>query len=281
MDYRMKKIILVLLSILLILSSVSCDNPEIGTSVTSGDITPPGDSIVLAPADKIIASIDGIDIPVYALRYFFVSAYKDFYEKNYSNISNFFNPNLPLHEQAPAHADYKEYPTWYDYFLSIAKRDLEYYIAFAVNAEKDGVSLTDEEKADIDKTVDEMEENAKSYEVSFSKYMEEFEMMGPGVTPETVKEVYYIFQLATKYSKIKYDSFAVTSDDIQKEFEKDKNTYSTVDYNIITIVPKYDATSTDEEKENAKKKAVEDADKFTSFIEAGSSFFVTKHTRNF
>ncbi len=272
MDNLMKKIILILLSVLLIISFVSCGNSS--TDSTSSDSTSsPANDIILAPADKTLASVDGIDISVYALRYFYVNAYKDFCEKNYSDISKYFDPSLPLHTQVPTHADYKEYATWYDYFLSMAKRDLEYYIAFAKDAKKDGISLTDEEKAAVDQSVAELEENAKSYDVSFAEYMEQFEMMGPGVTPETVKEVYYIFQLATKYSRVKYDSFEITSDDIQKEFEKDKKSYSTVDYSIITIVPKYDATSTDDEKETAKKKAVEDADKFTSYIESGKSFF--------
>ncbi len=270
----MKKTLLIILSLLLVISCIGCNNSQIDTTadtdVTAGS---PEDDITLADGDKIIASIEGIDISVYALRYFFVNAYRDFYQTNYSEISKYFDPSVPLREQVPTHADYKEYATWYDYFLSIGKRDLEYYIAFAIDAKKDGITLTDEEKAMVDASVADMEENAASYDATFSEYMEDFEMMGPGITPETVKEAYYIFQLATKYSKIKYDSFEITADDIEKEYLENKKLYSTVDYNIFTVVPKFDATSTDAEKETAKQEALAIADTFLSHIETGVDFY--------
>ena len=269
----MKKIVLILLSFLLVFSYIGCNNTQSDTTDTSNTPISPNDDITLADGDKIIASVDGIDISVYALRYFYVSAYRDFYQTNYSDISKYFDPNLPLRDQAPTHPDYKEYATWYDYFLSIAKRDLEYYVAFARDAKKDGVQLSAEEKESISATVAEMEENAASYDATFSEYMEDFEMMGPGVTPDTVKDAYSLFQLATKYSRIKYESFNVTATDIEKEYLENKKDYSTVDYNIITIVPKFDATSTDEEKETAKQEALGKADAFTSYIESGKDFY--------
>ena len=269
----MKKIILILLSFLLVFSYIGCDNTQSDTTDTSNTPISPNDDIILADGDKIIASVDGIDISVYALRYFFVNAYRDFYQKNYSEISKYFDPNIPLHDQTPTQADYKEYATWYDYFLSIGKRDLEYYVAFARDAKKDGVQLSDEEKESINASVAEMEENAKNYNATFSEYMEDFEMMGPGITPDTIKDAYYLFQLATKYSRIKYDSFNVTADDIEKEYLENKKDYSTVDYNIITIVPKFDVTSTDEEKDAAKQEALDKADAFVSYIESGTDFY--------
>lgn len=273
----MKKLILSFISIILILSIVSCSDTDSNTEDTSPSTVEipsyPHSDMTLTPPDKVIASVDGIDITAFALRYFFVSAYRDFYQTHYSELSSYFDPSIPLHDQVPNHSDYKNYATWYDYFLEIAKRDLEYYIAFASNAKKEGISLTAEEKASVDESVAQLEENASSYDISFSEYMDEFEMMGPGVTPQIIKDVYYIFQLATKYSKIKYDSFEITSGEIDAEYQKDKNAYSTVDYDVITIVPKYDATSTDAEKEAAKKQALEDADKFISYIEDGNSYF--------
>ncbi len=270
----MKKIVLILISFLLVFSYVGCNGSQTDTDSTDGSVTDsPKDDIILADGDKIIASVDGIDISVYALRYFFVSAYRDFYQTNYSDISKYFDPNVPLRDQVPTHPDYKEYATWYDYFLSVGKRDLEYYIAFARDAKKDGIELTDEEKASVDALIADMEENAKSYDATFSEYMEEFEMMGPGITTDTVREAYYLFQLATKYSKIKYDSFDITSDDIEKEYLENKKNYSTVDYNVFTVVPKFDATSTDEEKENAKQEALDKADTFISYVESGTDFY--------
>ena len=270
----MKKIILILLSFLLVFSCVGCNGSQADTDSTNGSETnSPENDITLADGDKIIASVDGIDISVYALRYFFVNAYKDFYQNNYSEITKYFDPNTPLRNQTPTHQDYKEYATWYDYFLTIGKRDLEYYIAFARDAKKDGIELTAEEKASVDASITDMEKNAESYNSTFSEYMENFEMMGPGVTADTVREAYYIFQLATKYSKIKYDSFNISLADIEKEYLENKKDYSTVDYNIFTVVPKFDATSTDQEKENAKQEALNKADTFISHIESGIDFY--------
>ena len=58
----------------------------------------------------------------------------------------------------------------------------------------------------------------------------------------------------------------------QKEYPENKKDYSTVDYNIITIVPKFDATSTEEEKETAKQEALDKAESFISHIESGKDY---------
>ena len=70
----------------------------------------------------------------------------------------------------------------------------------------------------------------------------------------------------------KYDSFEITDDDIKKEFEKNKNSYTVADYNVITITPKYDATSTEQQKQDAKNDALNKGDTFMSSVQSGTSF---------
>ena len=216
----MKKIILSAVCVILCVAMMSCTmNPS--STDTSADSQ--GNDSVLAPPSEILASYEGIDISVFALRYFFVHAYRDFQQTNYADISKYFDPALPLQNQVPAAEGYTEYPSWYDYFLSIAKRDLEYYITFAAEAKKDGVSLTDDEKASVDANVDSIVATAKGYGISFEEYVKDIEGMGAGVTPQIMKDTYYTLQLATKYLQTKYDSFEITDDDIKNEFEKNKN----------------------------------------------------------
>lgn len=272
----MKKNILSTICIILSIAMISCGNgtadDSTGADSAVNESVYPHSDMTLATPSEIIATYEGINVPVYALRYFFVNAYRDFYETNYADILSYFDPNVPLHDQVPTKEEYKDHPTWYDYFLSIAKRDLEYYLAFAAEATKNDISLTDAEKASVDQSVDSLVSTAEGYGLSFQEYMEDFEGMGPGITAQTVKDTYYILQLATKYLQHKYDTFEMTDDDIQKEYEENKNVYSVVDYNIITITPEYDATSSPEEIEDAKKDAVSKADAFIASLESGASF---------
>ncbi len=273
----MKKIITAALAVLLCLSFVSCmndvqDTTDIGTSDTQEKIVYPHEDMILASPGDTIANVGGIDIPVFALRYFFANTYSTFYSTNYEKIDSYFDPYVPLHDQVPKAEGYTDYATWYDYFLSEAKKELGYYLAFASAAKQNGLSLTDEEKAEVDSNIAQIEEEAKSYNMTFSEYMESFKMMGPDVTVDIMKETYYIFQLATKYSQQLYDGFEVGSDEIEKYFNEHKDLYTAVDYNILLITPEYDATSTEEETKKAKEKASAEADAFVEHINLGKTF---------
>ncbi len=230
------------------------------------------DDITLSAPDAALLEYDGVKLNVFALRYFFANAYTDFYQTNYSEITQYFDPTLPLHNQKPTQSKYSEYETWYDYFLSLAKRDLEYYLVFAAQAKKSGLTLTSEEISEVDENVNKIIENAKGYNISFAEYMEEFEMMGPDLTPEIVKETYYIFQLATKYSQKLYDEFNVTVDEVDAYFEEHKDHYSLVDYNLLMITPDFDATSSDSEVKAAKEKADKEATDFINYVKSGKTF---------
>ena len=265
----MKKIILSVICVVLAVAMLACSGESSSTDEVSNSDTV---DVTLAPPSETLATYEGIDISVFALRYFFVQAYRDFQQTHYTDISAYLDPTLPLQDQVPEADGYTDYQSWYDYFLSIAKRDLEYYIAFAAEAKKDGVSLTDEEKASVDANVDSIAATAKGYGLSFEEYMKDLEGMGEGVTPQIMKDTYYTLQLATKYLQTKYDSFEITDDDIKKEFEKNKNSYTVADYNVITITPKYDATSTEQQKQDAKNDALNKGDAFMSSVQSGTSF---------
>ncbi len=272
----MKKIILSVICVILSVAMISCtENSSSTDEVSTSNTDIFSDDKILASPSEILATYEGIDISVFALRYFFVQAYRDFQQAHYTDISAYLDPTLPLQDQIPTKEGYTDYKSWYDYFLSIAKRDLEYYIAFAAEAKKDGISLTDEEKASVDANVDSIAATAKGYGISFEEYMKDIEGMGAGVTPQLMKDTYYTLQLATKYLQIKYNSFEITDDDIKNEFEKNKNSYTVADYNIITITPKYDATSTEQQKQDAKNDALNKADTFITSLQSGTSFIDT------
>ena len=274
----MKKLLLVLICIILVVSAASCkiiinkpgsESTEQSTlSETAAGTTAPEDDFAYADLDAIVARTERQSIPVSTLRYFMMDQYSSFLNQYYYYLSYFgLDYTAPLHDQM---YDENEGTTWYDYFLSLGKSALEQYAKFAEMAIKEGIALDEEDIANIDEYIKNIETEAEKNSMTFEAYMSEY--MGEGMTKERIRAAVELSRLGYKYYLKIYDSIEVSEELIEKEYKENIGNYALVSYNEAYVKAIYDETNTDEEIEAAKKEANETALRFKSLVEGGKSF---------
>ena len=159
-----------------------------------------------------------------AMMSFFYNDYLMTFYNNYGGYLSYlnlsFSASLKL-QQFPASgglAGYilgEEYDgTWYDYFLDKVIENVEMYVTLCDAANKEGIKLDDEDRADIEENVKTIIESVKS---SYSTLGDWF---GRGVNENDIRRCYEMITLASKYSEYKYEKL---EDEIKAEEESGKN----------------------------------------------------------
>lgn len=173
-----------------------------------------------------------------------------------------------------------ETPTWADYFAYAAKQRAQYVKACVTAAEEIGLTLGDEQYAEIESTMKEYEEQIETYSeqagmtYSFSSYLKH--SYGDGVSKSVFKKILEEQQIAQLYQDTKTNEFKekITDKQIDKEYKNNLETYGVVSLRSYVIKAET-TTTTDEDGESkttvskeamaaAKKQAEELAAKATS-----------------
>lgn len=274
----MKKAIATLLLLSVIISALaSCDRATPADSDTNSEtqapeVTYPHSNIELAEGGAIIAHSDTLEIPTLYLKYFFADSYQTFCSEYSQSLSDYFDTDIPLHDQKPTAEGFTEYDTWYDYFLKIAKSSLEYYVSLYEQAVKNGVTLTQDEIDTIYDELDSYKEDADGYEMTFEEYMDERFGLGDGATYELMAEFLKMCQLGNKFGKSNYNATEFSDDEIEKVFQESKYDYLVADYRLLSIYPNCDISDSEEKIEQAKADAQKLAQDFIAYVKSGDSF---------
>ena len=85
--------------------------------------------------------------------------------------------------------------TWYDYFMDTVIENVEMYVTYANAAKKANITLSEEDKKEIDETVKELKDSLKSYKMTFA------DQYGKGVTERDVRKCYELIYLASNYGE--------------------------------------------------------------------------------
>ena len=151
--------------------------------------------------------------------------------------------------------------TWYDYFWSLVKEETEMYIIYANAAKANGITITDEDKAEIEETLKGIDTNLNSLGVSYADWY------GTGVNKGVARRCYELKYLAANFAeKLQADLEAEAEknqDGIVDYREEHKETFYTADCLTYTI-SKTSKGMTDEAFDNAVKAAKEAADKIAA-----------------
>jgi hypothetical protein len=112
----------------------------------------------------------------------------------------------------------------------------EQYLIYCEGATEAGVTLTDEEKAQIDEYMDGLQTMADYNGVSLTSYIHSW--IGTGVSQSDVRKAMEIYYLGTKYAEIKSEelSDAVTDEEIDQEVSDNKSSYYTTKYTYYNLV---------------------------------------------
>lgn len=114
------------------------------------------------------------------MSYFFYEEYRNFVNKNYDSIDDMgLSSNKSLKKQKSYYGD----GTWYDHFMTAATEKVKQKVALAEAAKSAGMSLGEEENAEIDRTLERKQNAADGRSESLREYLAF--MYGRGVTEKT------------------------------------------------------------------------------------------------
>ena len=134
--------------------------------------------------------------------------------------------------------------TWRDYFLQSAKTNMAQVKALTDYAKANGISLTEEEIAAVDASVDQLSESAKTAGYSSANNLLAANY-GNGVTTALVRQASLDTALASKvYSEV-YDALSYTDDELEAAYQAFNGEEDLFDFLLYTV------TATVEEGEEA------------------------------
>lgn len=111
--------------------------------------------------------------------------------------------------------------TWYDYFVNTAIENVEMYVTYANAAKAANITLSEEDKAEINETLKAMKDALKANGMTFA------DQYGKGVTEGDVRDCYELIYLASAYGEHMQDSFEA---ELKNEFSANKEENSLISY---------------------------------------------------
>ncbi len=148
----------------------------------------------------------------------------------------------------------EDFETWDDYITYSTFNSIQYFNILASEAEKAGVELTEHETEDIAAQIEELRTTATESGRTLNAYLRV--SYGSGINENNLEKWLLRDALAQKYAQEKEDELynSYTSEQINEEFNKNKNDYSFVDFRYYVF-----AVDAGEIKEGATEKEVKAA----------------------
>ena len=189
--------------------------------------------------NKIAAQSDSFKVDNAMMAYFVNQTYQSFISNNSSNLSNYgLDTSKPLKEQSNSDG-----VIWYDYFMQEAEDSIKQMLILSEAANKEGVTITDEELATIDTQME---------SITPSDY-------GQGVQISDIKNCQKLYMLAYKYSNQIIDNLKYTDIELENYYDLNKANFTTYDYRRYTF-----SYSTDDEQALTQVDAKTHADKLVA-----------------
>lgn len=165
-----------------------------------------------------------VSVGMYNLYYnLVVSNYEQYSAQGYYDID--FTKDFS--EQKTIDENDKEI-TWEEVFKQDTIKQLQYVSAYYEPAVKDGVTLTDDQKKNIESSVDNLKTSASEEGVSLKEYLEENYGKHCGV--ETIEKFYEQRNICENYYNQMQINLGVTEDEALKYYEENKDDYITFAY---------------------------------------------------
>lgn len=168
--------------------------------------------------------------------------------------------------------------TYDELFRNTVKENLETSDYYLKKAKAEGVTLSDESKAEIDSTIEELESYAKQYGYSASRYISVLYGKGLNVKKfrSLLEDQYLVSQYMTDENADLYA--AITDDEIEEKYAEDPSAYQLVDIRLLGKALSSDdgtdteATGTDAEADTVKAQAEAKAEEMLGKITDEASF---------
>ena len=208
------------------------------------------------------------------LSYYFYQTYNTFLSQYGSIISYMgLDTSLSLKTQAAMGAE-EDGQTWFDYFMDPTIEQIENMLVYCEEAKVRGIVLDEQDNADIDAALAELDAAAAEYGYSTSSYISA--LYGGGVKKSDVRAALELSQLAAKCSEVLTDEMtaAVTDGEIDTYYAENPSEFLTADVlNYAFSTPKgdkddatYKADSEEMKKLADELAACKTADEFKQYV---------------
>lgn len=228
-------------------------------------------------------SVDGTDIAADS-RSFSVAEVNYLYNMSYVNLVSDYGQytsafgldiSKPLDEQQCSIIEgMGEDYTWDDYFTDSAKNQLVQFAAFEAYAKANGITLDDEDMAEIDEAIDSISDTAKENNYrSANKFLSA--NYGKGCNESVVRGIMELQTIATKVQNAIKGEPEYTADELTAKYESvkddyDKFTYSY--YQVAAATEENEDGTTAEPTDEAKAAASKTANDLLAKLNEGSTF---------
>lgn len=202
-------------------------------------VTPSIEGIVRRNSHAV--TIGDHELSAAELTYFYIDAISDYQNKIYQSYYSYygdywylglgFDTTTPLNKQT---YDDETGETWADYFIDTAIENATSVYALYDDAMSKGYKLSEEDQKELDKDLDELDDNAKTLNYnSLRHYLRS--VYGSSATVKSYKEYYTLSTISSAYYTDHQDSLEYTAEDYRAH-DKDKfNNYSTFSYVYYTL----------------------------------------------
>ena len=206
--------------------------------------------------DNIAAKSDNFSVSLAMINRIFKSTYNDFtsYYASYYGFDTAKSSRVQYYDEENG-------ITWYDQFIDSAKSNVKQLLTLCEAAKKDGLSLDEEDKKNIDTNIENMRAAADNAGQAFDDYIST--TFGSGLTEKDVRENLEQTTLAQKYYQKVYNSFNYTDEEYEKAYEENKESYQYVDFLTFTfgygtVDSSESSVTIDEKQKEVAKKAADE-----------------------
>lgn len=201
--------------------------------------------------------VGDIDFSVVECNYYYYSAYYNYYtyvNTYYTDYAGSMLPDRTLPFDSQIYSE-DTGETWADFFDTNALEDMQKIAMLYSEADDAGYTLTAEDSAEMESTI----EKEKSYATasdfaSFDDYLIDY--YGKGMTEEIYRKSMEMQYIGTGYSKLIYDSFTYTDEELESYYSENADSLDVINYRYFLVsADTIDETLYDDEDALAEAKA--------------------------
>ena len=144
--------------------------------------------------------------------------------QQYSQYAAYFGSVLP--DDPFTMSEEADYETWGDFYMAQTEEKLKQLTSLCDLAERDGVTLDDEDTAEIDTWIEQLKTSAAAMgKDDFDAFISE--NFGEGVNEQVLRDMATRETLAMKYVEYYQENYSVSDEEIEAAYQADKDTYDT------------------------------------------------------
>ena len=205
-------------------------------------------------------TVDGVNYTAAEYTYFYRTAYNQY--ASYGMVST----STPLDEQV---YNQETGETFDDYFKTYAEESLKSLTLLSREAASEGMTLSDDEKAEIEDTIKSYKTSAAQYGYTLSTYLKA--NFGPYMTEGKLRDLLEMQTLAGNFYNEKLAGFTYEQDELNAYYDENAGTLDTFVHNTCFISSSTDYFDT-EDADEAKAQAKDLADQMAAGLKDGGDF---------